>query len=150
MAYTTISELTLNGDGSIVFDGAFFQQDVAFFYLKDIQKVLQQGGSDAKLSQLCIINIKFEKNDGPGNHNRHDVTGLALAKSELRFDGAGKIINTDWHETVALAWPPYYIKDSVTTLENDDSLSEFFGHLFEGSSEYIPGLLPLKKNKKIE
>lgn len=147
MAYTTISQLTPNGDGSIVYGGTFFHKDVAFFYLKDIQMVLEQGGSDAKLSQLCIINIKFEKNDGPRNHNREMVTGLALARSEPQFDGAGKIINTDWHEKVALAWPPYYIKDSVTTLENDDPSSEFFGHLFEGSDEYVPGFLPIKKSE---
>ncbi|MCB0549726.1 MAG: hypothetical protein KDD19_19295 [Phaeodactylibacter sp.] len=149
MAFTTITELTLHEEtGSIENGKGFLFEGNSFFYAADIKKVLEQAKNapEAKLSQLCIINVKFEKNDDEKNHNRHDVTGLALAKSELQYDGENKIINTDWYEVVALAWPPYYIKGSVQTLEDNEPDSAFRGFLFEGSDEYVPGLQPLKRS----
>lgn len=141
MAYTTISELTTQSDGNIINGEGFVKKGHSFFYLEDIQMVLDQAKDfpETKLSQLQIVNIVFKKHDMEKNHNIPNVTGLALAKSEPQLDENGKIINTDWHKKVALAWPPYYIRGSVTTLENEDSKSPYFGYLFEGSDGYIPG-----------
>ncbi|MCB9266736.1 MAG: hypothetical protein H6558_17050 [Lewinellaceae bacterium] len=148
MAYTTISELEgFDGTDRIENGPGFFKEGHTFFYAEDIQLVLAQGDTNTKLSQLRILNIVFKRNDGSGNHNRHEVTGLALAKSEIQTDAEDRILNEDWYDNVALAWPPYYIRGSVQNLEDQEN-EGFIGDLFEGSPEYVPGDTrpPLKKN----
>ncbi len=142
MAFTRISQLTRNPNTNSIVNGqGFIQEGHSFFYMEDVQKVLGQvpNPDDIKLSQLVIIPIKFEKNDGEGNHNIHEITGLALAKSDIKRDEMQNITNTEWYEIVALGWPPYY-KPESTQLINEDADSEFQGYPFDGDDSYVPGL----------
>lgn len=142
MAFTRISQLTRDPNTNSIANGqGLIKEGHSFFYLEDVQKVLHQvNNPDAvKLSQLAIIPVKFEKSDGEGNHNIHEVTGLALAKSDIQRDDMENITNTEWHEIVALAWPPYY-KAASTQLINEDPDSPFEGYPFDGDDSYVPGL----------
>ncbi|MCB0569789.1 MAG: hypothetical protein KDC66_08510 [Phaeodactylibacter sp.] len=138
MGFAKISDLTLR-NGSIDNGEGFIAPGHSFFYLEDIQRVLapREANPNIRLSQLRIVSIMFDKDDGPNNHNRHEVTGLALLRSEPQFDQDGKITNTDWYDDVALAWPPYYITDSVELLTDDKE--GFDGKRFTGSMDYGPG-----------
>lgn len=142
MPFTDISQLTKNlKTGSIVNGEGFLVPGHSFFYADDIEKVLAQAeeDSEAKLSQLRLINVKFEKTDGEKNHNIHEVTVLALAKSEIQKDEEGNVVNKDWYDKVALSWPPYY-DPQTPALDNEDPDSPFFGKRFSGDSSYVPGL----------
>lgn len=142
MSFTDISQLTENlKTGTIVHDEGFYDPGHTFFYAEDIKKVLAQAEANpkVKLSQLRLINVKFEKNHGEGNHNIHNIKVLALAKEAIRFDEEGNIVNEEWYEKVALPWAPYYDPETIT-LENEDPDSEFFGRRFSGHPDYKPGL----------
>ena len=141
MSYTTIDELTKNGSGKIFHTGGIYEPGHTFFYAEDIKAVLRQtGAEEASVTQLGIISIKFEREDGE-NHGIKLVTGLALAKSPLERDESGKIINgeeMDWFDIVAIAWPPYY-KGGTTDLIDNFPGSTAPGELFEGSDDYLVG-----------
>lgn len=142
MSFTDISQLTKHPDnGSIVNGEGFYEPGHTFFYAEDIKKVLAQAAADpeVKLSQLQLIDVKFEKNHGEGNQNIHNIKVLALAKKEIKVDEEGNITNTEWYPKVALPWAPYYDPET-TTLENNDPDSEFFGRRFSGHPDYKPGL----------
>ena len=146
MSFVKTSELTLTADGNIDHgEGVgIYYPDRTFFYAEDIKVVLAQDPS-ATLAQLKIISVVFERSDAEvkggelvGNHNIHKVTGLALQKSESNVVDGSEV--PSWHPLVALAWPPYYIRNSVEGLEDDFAGSEFQGERFRGSDNYKTGL----------
>jgi hypothetical protein len=143
MSFTDISQLKKNAEnGSIVNGKGLFKKGHTFFYAEDIQKVLAQAkdAPEIKLSQLQIVNVIFEKNHGAGNHDRHDITVLALAKTVPEFDPNDNITNNPgWYDKVALPWPPYYDPES-TALADEEEDSAFPGEPFSGHPDYKPGI----------
>ncbi|HQU58008.1 MAG: hypothetical protein KDD02_11955 [Phaeodactylibacter sp.] len=147
MAYTTVQNLTTidrfsgeikNGDG-------FCKAGHTFFYWEDIEKVIRQSNT-APISNLELVGVRFTRKDGGENHDLEFISVLALRKTEEEMKMLNGNFNNEekdksqWHNIVALAWPPYYIRGSVETLENDVEGSPFAGRLFEGSSSYMPGI----------
>ena len=134
MAYTTIDELDTSGiaDGEIEKGAGFFKPGHSFFYIEDINKVLQQAPNEP-ISNLKVVNIVFFRNDQEGNHDRHEVTGLALKRTT---PSNGK----NWYDNVALAWPPYYRRESTESLKDTNPVdSDYLNMPFQGADNYIPG-----------
>lgn len=122
MAYTTLDQLTKKGNSIINGNGLYFKER-SFFYTEDILEIIKQ---DPVLEErIKLINVKFELNDGK-NERYHDITILALKKQSDNYnDNDGNAEN--YHEKVALGWPPYYKRRD----EFDDK--------FPGDPSYLPG-----------
>ena len=147
MAYTTIPNLTTSDpkSGEIENGSGYYKPGHTFFYWQDIEKVLEQS-IGAPIANLKLVNIKFERKDGGKNHERYEVTGLALRKTDEEIEALGGSFNNEvegkskWHNKVALAWPVYYREGSTQTLlDSDNPKQEYNGQPFEGHDEYLPG-----------
>ena len=135
MAYTTIDHLDTLGlaAGEIEKGAGFFKPGHSFFYIEDINKVLEQA-QDEPISNLQIVNITFHRDDQEGNHDRHEVTGLALKRTALGPNGE------KWHNNVALAWPPYYKRASTESLKDTNPVdADYLNMPFQGADNYNPG-----------
>ena len=136
MAYTTIDQLTPDpSTGSIVRGDGLYLRDNTFFYAEDIKKVVAQD-PNATLAQLQMIPVLFERSDGDENHNQHEVTVLALAKDPI--DGA-PLTALQWHDVVAMAWPPYYKQNTVAVTDSQPG-SAYKGQRYLGSPNYNTGM----------
>lgn len=147
MAHTTIPELTTLDplSGEIENGPGFFFEDQTFFYWADIAKVLTQSPK-APIENLRKVNVLFQLDDGAHNHERHEVTGLALRKTEEEIAALNGNFNnavlgqSKWHNIVALAWPVYYKEGSTQTfVDSENEKTDYNGMLFSGSSQYNPG-----------
>lgn len=151
MSYTTIPNLTTKDPASgEIQNGDGFEKDVTFFYWQDIKKVIEQS-PNVPISNLKLVSIRFDREEPEGeifNHERYEITGLALRKTEEEIGAIlqefGELNNeiegrSKWHDIVALAWPVYY-KGSTTDLrDSENEKAEYNGQLFLGSEGYIPG-----------
>ncbi len=142
MAYTTRSQLT-PPEGNLVNGKGFLVPGHSFIYVEDLLKVIRQA-PDAKLSQLQVVPIIFERRDGKSNHNITQVHGLAVTIGDLQKDGEGKITNEDWYDIIGLFWPTFYTPGTVDGIANDrdgeEEGAEFKGEPFAGDPSYAAGL----------
>jgi hypothetical protein len=158
MSYTTVNQLTTAdpASGEIKNGNGYFIPTHSFFYAADIEKVLKQS-TVAPLSNLQLVNVKFDRAEGglppKPNHERNEITVLALRKTDDEIAATvpgGDFDNrvsdkSKWHNAVAIAWPPYYRKDSTTSLvDAGNPIAGYNGKQFEGSDDYLPGQVLLK------
>lgn len=142
MAYTKRDQLT-PPTGNLINGRGFLVPGHSFIYVEDLLKVIRQA-PDAKLSQLQVVPIVFERLDGKSNHNITQVSGLAITTGDLKTDAQGNITNEDWHDIIGLFWPSFYSPGTVDGIANErtgkEEGAEFNGEPFGGDPSYAAGL----------